>query len=119
MSIDESKRSVSSRDFKADFERWDDSISLEEFAPERWLVKNEQTGETEFDFRAAPMQIFGAGIRSCYGKKLAYLEMRTIYSLIVWNFELLSIPDSLSDLKGQDVLAHQPQNVRIILKEIK
>lgn len=53
------------------------------------------------------------------GKKLAYLEMRTIYSLIVWNFELQPIPESLLDFKAQDVITHQPQNSRVILKEVK
>lgn len=40
---------------------------MREFNPERWLVKNEKTGKVDFDPRAAPMQIFGAGVRSCYG----------------------------------------------------
>lgn len=116
--IEENLRSQSSKDFKGDAEMWNYQDDLAEFRPERWLKANAK-GELNFDSRAAPLQTFGLGVRSCYGKKLAYLEMRVIYALIVWNFELLPIPDSLSDWKAQDVLTHQVQNSRIRLAKIK
>lgn len=53
------------------------------------------------------------------GKKLAYLEMRVIYTLILWNFELLPIPEAMFDMKGQDILTRQPQTVYIRLREAK
>ncbi|KXT04464.1 hypothetical protein AC578_8648 [Pseudocercospora eumusae] len=65
--------------------------------------------------RAAPMRIFGLGIRGCYGKRLAYLEMRVVYALVLWRFELLPIADSIGDFKGTDVMSHQPQHARIRL----
>ncbi|KAM0797280.1 cytochrome P450 [Usnea florida] len=107
--IDESIRSQSSREFQKDSEKWAHE-DLGSFNPDRWLVRNEQ-GEIEFDSRAAPMQAFGAGMRACYGRKLAYLEMRIIYALVIWNLEVLSPPEALFDFKAVDKLSHQPQNV--------
>ncbi|KAK4504608.1 hypothetical protein PRZ48_002569 [Zasmidium cellare] len=52
------------------------------------------------------------------GKKLAYMEMRTMYSLILWNFELRPISPSLMDIKAQDVLTHSAKNVRVILQPL-
>ncbi|KAF2168160.1 hypothetical protein M409DRAFT_21605 [Zasmidium cellare ATCC 36951] len=118
LSIDENKRSQSSRDFKGDCDRWSKHDDLDQLRPERWLFQNEK-GETEFDSRAAPMRIFGAGVRGCYGKKLAYLEMRVIYTLLVWNFHFDKIPDTLLDWKAQDIITHAPQNVRVKLRELK
>lgn len=109
MPIDESIRSQSSREFKKDTEKWAHE-DLGSFNPDRWLVRNKE-GEIEFDSRAAPMQAFGAGMRACYGRKLAYLEMRIIYALVIWNLEVLSPPEALFDFKAVDKLSHQPQNV--------
>ncbi|KAK4504915.1 hypothetical protein PRZ48_002878 [Zasmidium cellare] len=118
LQIDENERSQSSRDFKGDYDRWGKHDDLDQFRPERWLFQNEK-GETEFDSRAAPMHIFGAGVRGCYGKKLAYLEMRVIYTLLVWNFHFDRIPETLMDWKAQDIITHAPQNVRVKLREVK
>ncbi|KAL8660235.1 MAG: hypothetical protein Q9226_000037 [Calogaya cf. arnoldii] len=107
--IDESIRSQSSREFKKDSEKWAHE-DLGSFNPDRWLVRDEQD-EIEFDSRAAPMQAFGAGVRACYGRKLANLEMRIIYALVVWNLEVLPPPEALLDFKAVDKLSHQPQNV--------
>ncbi|KXT05531.1 hypothetical protein AC578_3713 [Pseudocercospora eumusae] len=96
---------------------WNHQDDIAEFRPERWLKVNAK-GELWFDGRAAPLQTFGVGVRSCYGRKLAYLEMRVIHALIVWNFELLPIPDSLIEWRVQDVLTHQVQNSRVRLAEI-
>ncbi|KAI5213461.1 hypothetical protein AUEXF2481DRAFT_701441 [Aureobasidium subglaciale EXF-2481] len=53
------------------------------FIPERWL------GDIRYqnDQRAA-VQPFSVGPRNCLGKNLAYSEMRTIMSKILWNFDL-------------------------------
>ncbi|GAB7346302.1 hypothetical protein MBLNU457_5024t1 [Dothideomycetes sp. NU457] len=118
MFIDESKRSSTSREAKLEQQRWSSHSDLEIFRPERWLVDNGD-GVLEFDSRAAPLHSFGAGLRSCFGKKLAYLELRVIYTLVLWNFELLPVPEPLADMKGKDTLTRQPQTVYIRLREAK
>ena len=47
-------------------DRWNERADMGDFVPERWLFQNEK-GVTEFNPRAAPLQSFGLGIRSCYG----------------------------------------------------
>jgi cytochrome P450 len=64
------------------------------------------------------MQTFGAGPRSCFGQKFAMLEMRIMYALILWNFELMPIEQSLLDFQGEEVLTLQPKNVRVNLRAI-
>lgn len=118
MPVDEADRSPTSRASpEASIRQWDQD-NLDQFMPERWLRKNQQS-KMIFDPRAAPMQTFGAGPRSCFGQKFAYLEMRIIYSVILWNFELLPIHESLVDFEGMEVLTLQPKNVRVRLREIK
>ncbi|KAH8171059.1 cytochrome p450 domain-containing protein [Sarocladium implicatum] len=117
MPVDETKRSNTSKStIEAHTRQWR-SENLETFIPERWLITNAK-GETEFDPRAAPMQTFGAGPRSCFGQKFAMLEMRIIYSLILWNFELLPIHESLREFQGVEVLTLQPRHVRVKLREL-
>jgi cytochrome P450 len=43
----------------------------------------------EFDPSAKPVLAFGLGLRGCFGKRLAYVEIRILITLIIWNFELL------------------------------
>lgn len=137
MPIDESRRSPSSREFIKDGEKWAHE-DLGSFNPDRWLVRNED-GEIEYDSRAAPMQAFGGGVRGCYGtyhhygnllsvlggflticigKKLAYLETRIVYALIIWNLEILPPPTALFDFKAIDKINHQPQNVYLRLGDV-
>ncbi|KAI5368360.1 putative cytochrome P450 [Septoria linicola] len=116
--IDELKRTTTSREFAADADRWCERSDMGEFVPERWLVVDEKVQES-LDNRAAPLQSFGAGIRGCYGKRLAYLEMRIIYTLIVWNLEILPLPSELEEFKSRDVFTHNAQNVRVRLAPAK
>ena len=101
--IEETRRSTTSQALpKSSREQWRQP-DLEHFVPERWLVQDEK-GQVSFNVQAAPMQTFGAGPRSCFGQKFAMLEMRVLYTLILWNFELLPIDPSLMDFEGVEVL---------------
>lgn len=64
------------------------------------------------------MQTFGGGLRGCFGKKLAHLGLRIIFTLIVWNFELQALPEELRDFKAKDVLTHRPQRVYLRLRDL-
>ena len=71
------------------------SKDLNSFDPERWLVRNE-SGETVFDGASYPQMAFGLGIRACWGRKLAQLEMRTMTVMTTWKFDLLEVPAALA-----------------------
>ncbi|KAK4545246.1 hypothetical protein LTR36_003426 [Oleoguttula mirabilis] len=117
MHVDENKRSQSSRLLSAE-ERWTgdwDPETLAEFNPDRWLRKNDQ-GDIEFDSKSGPMQTFGGGLRGCFGRKLAMLGLRTIFTLIIWSFELLPIPEDLGTWAAEDLMTHQPQQTYVRLR---
>lgn len=72
---------------------------LMEFDPERWLVEKDN-GEIVFDGTSHPQLAFGLGPRACWGRKLALMEMRIAISLLLWKFDFLEVPRSLSSHLG-------------------
>jgi cytochrome P450 len=121
-SIDESKRSPTSQAATIPRGRWEEDGRMRSYIPERWLV-NEKTSsqdrvasgdkspltEGSFDPLAGPTMPFGLGTRGCFGRRLAYMELRILLTLIVWNFEFLPCPPELSSYAGKDGLTHRPQ----------
>ena len=64
--VDESKRSVSSIEYKNRYGTWETS-TIGDFIPERWLIENEK-GELQYNPWAGPAHPFGAGPRGCFGE---------------------------------------------------
>ena len=95
-----------------------DSESIDLFHPERWLVEGKDGSEIEFNPTAGPQLAFGLGTRGCYGKRLVYVEMRIILTLILWNFELLPCPPALSDYKSVLITTNEPRQCYMRLHEI-
>jgi cytochrome P450 len=109
--IDESKRSEASRNSKGQGKstEWSvDDISM--FKPERWLK------EGKFDAQAGPNLAFSTGIRGCYGRKLAYLEMRTCLILVISRFILESCPEDLASFDAADGITHKPKKCYVRLR---
>ncbi|KAJ4414377.1 hypothetical protein N0V85_003170 [Neurospora sp. IMI 360204] len=105
--IDEAKRSDTSRASKIKA-TWDEAEDLAAFVPERWLVrKREGNGlladDVDFNGAAGPQLVFGLGPRMCWGRRLAYMEMRIVIAMLVWDFELLKTPLELSSYAGLPV----------------
>ncbi|RYP39084.1 hypothetical protein DL767_002347 [Monosporascus sp. MG133] len=113
--IDEARRSESGRASRKEGHRdsaWDLG-GMAFFQPERWLVAG------EFDGAAGPQLAFGLGIRQCFGKRLAHLEMRILITLIVWNFELLPCPPALSGHKPVLIMTNRPKDCYVRLREVR
>ncbi|EHK22059.1 uncharacterized protein TRIVIDRAFT_53637 [Trichoderma virens Gv29-8] len=99
--------------------RWDpEDMGL--FQPERWLVTTtqEEDGGKIFNSTAGPLLTFGLGERGCYGRKMAYVEMKLFITLIVWNFELQKCPDAMSSYAAVDKLVHAPQYCFVKLRKL-
>ncbi|KAK2024098.1 cytochrome P450 [Colletotrichum zoysiae] len=93
----------------------DEDIHL--FKPERWLKTNE-AGETVYDSLAGPMQTFGFGTLQCFGKRLAYLQIRTVLTLLVWNFKFAEIEGILSSDAGVELSTLRPKYSYVKLEEV-
>ena len=111
--VDESLRSASSQENKSRVGVWD-AATINTFDPERWLTQDEN-GQLFFNTSAGPAHPFGAGPRGCYGRKLANLTLKIVLALILWQFELLSLPEELASFKGEDKLTHEPQQMYLRL----
>jgi hypothetical protein len=55
------------------------------FEPERWLRPKKSAAATEedveFNANVAPQDAFGLSMRGCWGRKLAYIELRMLVAL--------------------------------------
>jgi cytochrome P450 len=121
--VDDSKRSPTSK-AAAKPRGWNESQDMRAFNPNRWLVEksggNGESGETklQFDGNSGPQLIFGSGPRGCFGRRLAYIEMRILTALTVWNFELLPTPLELSGHSATDGISHRAVQCYVRLQEI-
>ncbi|GIJ87066.1 hypothetical protein Asppvi_005968 [Aspergillus pseudoviridinutans] len=119
--IEDEKHSPSARTAKNKGHHAWDPQTLDVFLPERWLVaSDEEAGAPAnvlFDPAAGPTMPFGGVPRGCFGRRLAYLEMRLIFTLIVWKFELMKCPKELSGYDAFDGLVHKPKDCYVRLKK--
>ncbi|OQV11354.1 hypothetical protein CLAIMM_15200 [Cladophialophora immunda] len=114
--VPDTVRSPSSLQAKYDVGTWDPT-NMDKFLPERWLVKGED-GQEVFNPHAGPQLSFGLGPRACFGRRLAYLQMRIILVLMIWNFELLPLPQELSSFQAVDRMIIQPVQTHVRLKKV-
>ncbi|CAI4213249.1 unnamed protein product [Parascedosporium putredinis] len=115
--VPESRRSATSAKNAGGVGDWaETTYSGEEFLPERWLVQTEGGGEEgTYDSMAGPFLSFSSGTRSCWGQRLAYLELKLIITLLVWNFEFGRLPEELDDWKVIEGMFTRPKNTYVRL----
>ncbi|KIW12723.1 hypothetical protein PV08_10001 [Exophiala spinifera] len=126
--IDESRRSPQSQEEKrnGNAPSWDASdASL--FRPERWLKKTSSSSSGKpqkdddfvFNSQAGPINTFGLGLRGCFGRRLAYVELRIMLVMMIWNLELLRCPAELSGYASKLVHTGKPQQCFVRLNAVK
>lgn len=115
--VPEEMRSESCRAAKGRTGSWN-STDIGAFKPERWLVEQDD-GSLEFNATAGPLLTFGLGPRGCFGRRMAYLELKIFLVLLAWNFELLGLPPHLNTDDAVDKLTHQPKECYLRLRKIQ
>jgi cytochrome P450 len=115
--IPEEKRSESARTAKYQAGSWDPN-DMKSFKPERWLIKDE-AGDEAYDAMAGPHLAFGLGPRGCFGRRMAYLELRIILVMLIWNFELKKCPEKLSSYDAIDKLSRQSKCCYVRLAKVE
>ncbi|CAE7019984.1 cytochrome P450 [Pyrenophora teres f. teres] len=93
------------------------------FCPDRWLVPSqdphsEAMDQHVFDSTAGPTLAFGLGPRACWGRRLAYVELRLYLVLIVWNFHLSDCPRELSSYSSIAGITSKPKQCYVRLTTI-
>lgn len=112
---DETKRSETAKQTARDrgVMKWDNE-GIDIFRPERWL--KEENGELVFDHLAGPTMPFGGGLRGCFGKKLAYLELKVFFTLLVWHLDFQHLSPKFSGNEAIDSLTHAPKKDFVSLR---
>lgn len=113
--IDDKLRSAGCLAAKDRIGSWDPE-DIGQFIPERWL--REEKGNMVFDAASGPLLTFGLGPRGCFGRRLAYLEMRLMVVALLWGFELQKCPEELSGLGRVDGLTSVPQQCYVRLRKL-
>lgn len=117
--IDEVRRSESSRTSKPIAREWEpDAKDMQAFRPERWLVQDEN-GKEAFDSQAGPSLAFGLGPRGCFGRRLAYLQLRIAIAMMIWNFHLLETPAGVSSWAATAQLTRRPRQCYVRLEKAR
>ena len=118
----ESTRSQSSQKHRSDrLGDWSESnFPGDEFWPERWLrPSGDERGGDVFDSQAGPFLAFSSGTRGCWGKRLAYLELKLVVTLFLWNFVFEQLPSQLNDWDLDDDLFVKPKHCRVKLSSAR
>lgn len=112
--IDESLRSPqAARDSKVGVWAAED---IGAFRPSRWLAN--ENGKEVFNSQAGPINGFGLGLRGCYGRRLAYLELRLLLTVFLWTFEFHKCPEELSLYDAVDGVVHGPKKCYVRLSKV-
>ncbi|KAH6670950.1 cytochrome P450 [Plectosphaerella plurivora] len=97
-----------------------DDSDITKFLPERWL-KTRKSGkgaeEVFFDANAGPALAFGVGPRACFGKRLALVQIRIYFTLLIWSFELQGLPPQLAAHEDYWSLSRIPKHVYLNLRK--
>jgi len=81
-----------------------------EFRPERWLVTSGETAGTTTTKRRLRYEpsykfiSFNAGPRTCLGKEMAFVQMKTAAAAVLWNFAVELVPGHVVEPKLSIIL---------------
>ncbi|KAI0503202.1 cytochrome P450 [Xylaria bambusicola] len=84
-------------------------VDLHLFDPERWLVKDEDTGKEKYNAYALPQLAFGGGYRGCSGRKLATMEFRIIVVLLIMSLDFVELPEEFKTWRAIEKVFRQPE----------
>jgi cytochrome P450 len=115
VNVDERNRSETARLYKPQKQNWDGQ-DPDLFKPQRWLTED-KNGRLVFSGSSGPTLAFSAGNRGCWGKRLGYLELRIVLSLLIWSFEF-DLPEEFVSWDMYDSLVTAPKQCLIRVTEV-
>lgn len=87
------------------------------FRPDRWLVENE-AGQLSFNPRAGPTLAFGLGPRKCFGQRLAYMQIRNVIALLLWNFRFKKMEGKFASKDAKLEMSVVPKYCYVALEKV-
>lgn len=97
---------------------WDPQ-DMDAFRPERWLRESEKgDGEMVFDSQAGPFLTFSLGPRGCFGRKLAYLEIRLVVTLLLLNFHFKQLGGEMASYETEESVTVMPKHCFVALESV-
>ncbi|KAI0970691.1 cytochrome P450 [Xylaria arbuscula] len=129
--LEENKKKYSRTSGDKAISGWDDE-DVDQFKPERWLrsssdcrPKQSASGTEDaewaglmFDAQAGPSIPFGLGNRGCFGRRLAYMDLRILLTMVILSFELQKCPDELSGYHEKVSFVNKPTSCYVKLRSI-
>lgn len=95
---------------------WDPE-DIATFRPDRWLVEGEN-GQLSFNPRAGPTLAFGLGPRKCFGQRLAYMQIRNVITLLLWNFRFKNMEGKLGSKDAKLEMSVVPKYCYVALEKL-
>uniref|UniRef100_J3LJU6 Uncharacterized protein n=2 Tax=Oryza brachyantha TaxID=4533 RepID=J3LJU6_ORYBR len=82
-----------------------------EFLPERWI-----TSEGKLRYEPSYKFIsFNAGPRTCLGKELAFVQLKTVAAAVLWNFAVAVVPGHVVEPK-LSIILHMKNGLAVTVK---
>jgi cytochrome P450 len=81
-------------------------------------LTQDATGKEAFDGYALPALNVGGGFCGCFGKRLAYLEMRIIITTLMLNFEFLPLPEKLAGMDAYEEVFRKSIGAHVKLRAL-
>lgn len=95
---------------------WDPE-DIATFRPDRWLVESEN-GQLVFNPRAGPTLAFGLGPRKCFGQRLAYMQIRNVMALLLWNFRFKKMEGKFASKDAKLEMSAVPKYCYVALEKV-
>ncbi|KAI9147561.1 putative cytochrome P450 [Paramyrothecium foliicola] len=115
--VSESLRTKGCTEAKERVPAWGDDVEI--YQPERWLrcESDAAAGANKqiFDPYAGPNMAFSKGPRQCFGKKLAYMQLRTQMTLLIWSFRFDVLEQALNGDELLEKMINTPQDCYVKL----
>ncbi|KAK7981987.1 cytochrome P450 oxidoreductase [Apiospora saccharicola] len=93
--------------------------NLQDFVPERWLVRGDKDGQMVFDAYALPRTAFGDGPRGCFGRRLAMHELKIMMTLTTLCLKFAILPEHLDNMRASETLFRKPVSCYANLKVLR
>jgi cytochrome P450 len=112
LAVDENLRTDAARAARDLHGVWDPA-NVADFVPERWLRP-----DGAFDPLAGPQMAFGGGPRGCFGRKMVYLELRIVVTILTLAFEFCALDDGLNTYGTRESSTEAPQDCYVKLRPV-